>query len=63
MSIAIVVALLWTCVIREQVVFNRAAASAAQVMREMRELRIRNARFPAAAPAHGRLVPAHTAIG
>jgi hypothetical protein len=63
MSIAILVALLWTCVIGERVVLGRANAGAAQVMRAMRELRLKNRREPAAAPArtpHRRL---HSELG
>ena len=50
-SIAILVALLWTCLICQRVILGRANAGAAQVMRAMRELRLKNRRQPAAAPA------------
>jgi hypothetical protein len=50
-SIAILVALLWTCAIGERVILGRAHAGAAQVMRAMRELQSKNRRQPAAAPA------------
>jgi hypothetical protein len=49
-SIAILVALLWTCAIGERVILGRANAGAAQVIRAMRELRLRNRRAPAATP-------------
>jgi hypothetical protein len=51
MSIAILVALLWTCAIAERVILGRADAGAVQVMRAMRDLRLKNRRQPAAAPA------------
>jgi NCAIR mutase (PurE)-related protein len=50
-SIAILVALLWTCVIGERVILWRANADAAQVARAMRDLRFKTRRQPAAAPA------------
>jgi hypothetical protein len=50
-SIAILVALLWTCVIGERVIFGRATTGAAQVVRAMRELRLKIRREPAATPA------------
>jgi hypothetical protein len=62
-SIAILVALLWTCAIGERIILGRATADAAQVMRAMRELRFKTRRQPAAAPArppHRRL---RTALG
>jgi len=54
-SIAILVALLWTCVIGERVLLARTNAGAAQVGRAMRELRLKNRRAPAVSPAR----PAH----
>jgi len=62
-SIAILVALLWTCVIGERAILGRANAGAAQVVRAMRELRYKNRREPAATPArrpHRRL---HAEVG
>jgi len=50
LSIAILVALLWTCVIAEHVIAGRAAAGATEVVRAMRELRLKNRRQPAATP-------------
>jgi len=50
-SIAILVALLWTCAIGERVILGRANAGAAQVVRAMRELRLKTRREPAATPA------------
>jgi hypothetical protein len=41
-SIAILVALLWTCVISQRVMLGRANAGTAQVLRAMRELRMKN---------------------
>jgi hypothetical protein len=58
-SIAILVALLWTCVIGERVIAGRAGAGAAQVVRAMRELRLKNRREPAATPAK----PLHRRLG
>jgi len=62
-SIAILVALLWTCVISQRVILGRATGGAAQVVRAMRELRLQNRRQPAATPApppHRRL---HSEVG
>ena len=62
-SIAILVALLWTCVIGERLMVGRAIAGTTQVMRAMRELRLKNRRQPAATPtrpSHRRL---HTEVG
>ncbi len=50
MSIAVLVALLWTCVIGERVLLGRANAGVTEVVRAMRELRSKNRRQPAAAP-------------
>ncbi|MGC9950001.1 MAG: hypothetical protein ABSF64_26845 [Bryobacteraceae bacterium] len=50
-SIAILVALLWTCVIGERVMLGRANDDALRVMHGMRELRLKNRREPAASPA------------
>jgi len=63
MSIAILVALLWTCLICQRVTLRRANAGAAQVMRAMRELRLKNRRQPAAAPARPRHRPRNTEVG
>ncbi len=52
-SIAISVVLLWTCVIGEHVLCTRARTDAVQTVRAMRELRSKNRREPAAAPARG----------
>ena len=49
-SIAVMVALLWTCVIGERVIISRANASAVEAVRAMRELRSKNRRVPAATP-------------
>jgi hypothetical protein len=50
-SIAILVALLWTCVIGERVILGRANADAVEVIEAMRDLRSRTRREPAAAHA------------
>jgi len=62
-SIAILVALLWTCVIGERVLLTRTNASAAQVMRAVRELRLKNRREPASSPAHPAPPRSHTQVG
>jgi len=62
-SIAILVALLWTCVICQHVVLGRATADAAQVMRAMRELRLKNRREPAAAPVRPPCRRPNTEVG
>jgi hypothetical protein len=45
------------------VTLRRANAGAAQVMRAMRELRLKNRRQPAAAPARPRHRPRNTEVG
>ena len=62
-SIAILVALLWTCVIGERIILWRATAGAAQVVRAMRELRLRNRREPAATPARPSQRRMHSELG
>lgn len=62
-SVAILVALLWTCLIGERIVFGRAADDAAQVMRAMRELRLKTRREPAAAPARSPHARLHIKLG
>jgi len=61
-SIAILVALLWTCAIAERVIAAHASADAVQVMRAMRELRLKNRREPAATPPRPRR-PQHVEVG
>ncbi|HXM40856.1 MAG TPA: hypothetical protein VN924_06360 [Bryobacteraceae bacterium] len=63
MSIAILVALLWTCAIAERVILRRANAGAAQVMRAMRELQFKNRRQPALTPARTPRRRPHTEAG
>ena len=59
-SIALLVALLWTCVIGEWLTLSRANAGAAQAVHEMRELQWKNRRQPAnARPVRAR---AHRAV-
>jgi len=60
---AILVALLWTCVLGEHIILKRAHATAAQVERAMRELRLKNRREPAATPARPLHLRMHTEIG
>jgi hypothetical protein len=62
-SIAILVALLWTCLICQRVTLRRANAGAEQVMRAMRELQMKNRRQPAAAPAPPPHRPRDTQVG
>ena len=62
-SIAILVALLWTCVIGERVLLARANADAAQVVRAMRELQSKTRREPAAAPVRPPHRRPHTEAG
>jgi hypothetical protein len=50
-SIAILVALLWTCLVGERVILGRANADASQVIRAMRELQLKSRQQPAASPA------------
>ncbi len=54
-SMAILVALLWACVIGERVIAARAKAESAQAVRAMRALRARRRGMPAAVP--GRRAP------
>jgi hypothetical protein len=61
-SIAILVALLWSCVIGERVMMGRADAGAAQVSRAMRELRFKTRREPAFTPARPARRPLHATI-
>ena len=62
-SIAILVALLWTCLIGERVILGHATAGAAQVVRAMRELRFKTRREPAATPARSPYSRLHTEVG
>lgn len=50
-SIAVLVALLWACAIGERVIVERANVQAAQALRAMRSLQIKNRRPPASTPA------------
>lgn len=62
-SIAVLVALLWTCVIGERVIISRANANAVEVVRAMRELRSKNRRAPAATPVPPSRRPPRAAVG
>ena len=50
-SIAILVALLWACVIGERVLARRAIAETEQALRTIHELQRKNRRQPATSPA------------
>jgi len=56
-SIAILVALLWTCLLSERAISSRARAVSAETVRAMRELRLRQRGTPAAAPLRPRPRP------
>jgi hypothetical protein len=62
-SIAILVALLWTCVIGEHLIVGRAIAGTTQVMRDMRDLQLKKRRQPAATPARPSHRRMHTEVG
>ncbi|MBS1857848.1 MAG: hypothetical protein JST11_20940 [Acidobacteria bacterium] len=50
-AIALSVALLWGCLITEQVMLNHSYVRRAQVMRELRQLQLLNRTQPASTPA------------
>jgi hypothetical protein len=62
-SIAILVTLLWACVIGERVITNGASSGTTEALRAMRVLRIRNRREPAAAPAQRFSRRLHPSLG
>jgi hypothetical protein len=62
-SIAILVTLLWTCIIGERLISRHAARGAEQVMRSMRELRFKTRHEPAAAPVRPSRPPRHSSVG
>lgn len=62
-SIAILVALLWTCIAGERLILQHANAGAAEVMRGMRELRYKTRHLPATSPAPAPKSGPRTAIG
>lgn len=61
--IAVLVTLLWTCLIGQRVILGRANADCAQAIRAMRELRLKNRRQPAASPARPPHRRSNTEIG
>lgn len=62
-SIAILVALLWVCAIGERVIVERANLQAAQTLRAMRSLQIKNRRPPASTPARPAQRRLHPELG
>lgn len=50
-SMAILVSLLWSCVIGQRVILRRANACAGEAIRAMHEMQMKNRRVPAAVPA------------
>lgn len=50
-SIAILVALLWACIVDERLLAHRARAGMADTLEAMRTLRLKNRHEPVAAPA------------
>lgn len=50
-SMAILVTLLWSCVIGQRVILRRANACAEEVIRAMHDLQMKNRQVPAAVPA------------
>lgn len=63
MSIAILVVLLWACIIGEHIVAVRARTGAAETLRAMRALRLQNRREPAAVPARPLARRSHPKLG
>jgi hypothetical protein len=51
-SIAVLVILLWACVIGERIIVSQANAQTAEAVRAIRSLQLKNRRQPAAAPLH-----------
>jgi len=62
-SMVILVALLWACVMGERIVVARANAETSQTLRAMRSLRIRNRREPVAIPTLPSITRAHPRVG
>lgn len=62
-SIAILVALLWTCIIGERLLSRDATHGAEQVMQALRALRFKIRHEPAAAPARPAHRPTHSSVG
>jgi hypothetical protein len=62
-AIAVSVGLLWACLVGERLTLNSAVARRAQVMREMRQLQLRNRTVPASTPIPHRSRPATVTLG
>jgi hypothetical protein len=62
-SIAILVMLLWVCVIGERVIVDRANAETTEALRAMRSLQLKNRQQPAATPIHAPLRRLHPDLG
>lgn len=63
-SIAVLVALLWACVIGERMIGARASTAAAETLRAMRALRVRSGRdHPVTVPAFPTPRRAHPKMG
>ena len=62
-AMAVSVILLWSCLIGERVVMNRAVREQARVLREMNSLRQRQRSLPADAPVPQRPQPRRVAKG
>jgi len=62
-AIAIVVAMLWACIIGQRTLRIRANSTEQQAFRELRILRNKARREPAAAPARPEIQPRHAKLG
>jgi hypothetical protein len=62
-AIALSVGLLWACLVGERLTLNRAVARRAEVMRELRQLQLRNRTVPASTPIQRRSNPSRVTIG
>jgi hypothetical protein len=62
-AIALSVALLWGCLISEQVMLNHSYERRAEVMRQLRQLKLLNRTQPASTPAPARSHGPGTTVG
>jgi len=62
-SIAVLVVLLWTCVIGERMIVHNASAGAAQTLIAMRALKLKNRQEPVAAPVRRAHPRRRTSVG
>jgi len=62
-AIALAVALLWACLIGEQLILKRSVAVRSQVFRQLRQMQIRNHTVPASTPVRPFAHPARTRLG